>query len=149
MQRGYYILILEIKKEHRIKIGKLGVFSFREGLYFYVGRAVKGLRKRIMRHFLLNHPKRWHIDYLTPYATSLGVIFFPLAKGISECTLAKKLNNIGGEYFPVFFGASDCRCRGHLLYFASCSFEILPEVVNAMRDYRLSSPLFRFILKDA
>jgi len=46
---GVYVLLIWVKKR-KIRIGKLGPLEFARGFYFYVGRALNGLEKRIKRH---------------------------------------------------------------------------------------------------
>lgn len=137
MGKGYYILMLELRRNTPVKVGGLGTFSFSPGLYCYIGRAIKGLKKRIIRHFLQGHPKRWHIDYLIPFTTPVGVLLFPLREGISECNLAQTLRKLGGQHFPPHFGASDCRCPGHLLFFPTPNPHQLLMIANSLRHYPL------------
>ena len=48
--QGSYVLILELKKARRIRVGILGRVSFRRGFYIYVGSAMANLGRRIERH---------------------------------------------------------------------------------------------------
>ena len=95
-------------------MGKLGRFLFREGIYYYVGSAQRNLSARLERHSKSRKPLRWHIDYLSTKAEMLGAITVIGARQ-RECELAKEI----GEMFELAvpnFGASDCRCGGHLFY---------------------------------
>lgn len=47
---GVYVLLIWVKRKRKIRIGKLGPLEFARGFYFYVGRALNGLEKRIKRH---------------------------------------------------------------------------------------------------
>ncbi|HUW23448.1 MAG TPA: DUF123 domain-containing protein [bacterium] len=47
---GVYVLLIWVKRKRKIRIGKLRPLEFARGLYFYVGRALNGLEKRIKRH---------------------------------------------------------------------------------------------------
>ena len=47
---GVYVLLIWVKIKRKIRIGKLEPLEFARGLYFYVGRALNGLEKRIKRH---------------------------------------------------------------------------------------------------
>ena len=47
---GVYVLLIWVKRKRKIRIGKLGPLVFTRGLYFYVGRALNGLERRINRH---------------------------------------------------------------------------------------------------
>lgn len=47
---GVYVFLMWVKRKRKIRIGKFGPLVFARGLYFYVGRALNGLEKRIKRH---------------------------------------------------------------------------------------------------
>ena len=98
-----------------LAIGRLGVFSFRKGLYVYVGSARKNLHARIARHLRLEKPMRWHFDYLRPHLDIIGVETFPGDEG--ECRLFRRLLEESGGIIPVRgFGSSDCGCDAHLFF---------------------------------
>ena len=113
--RGYYILVIKLKEKITLSIGKLGTFPFYPGIYCYVGRAKTSLRQRLARHSKKTKALRWHIDYLLPHTEIQAIYLFPLGC-TTECALAKKLAEKGGIPYPPRFGASDCRCKGHLIY---------------------------------
>jgi sugar fermentation stimulation protein A len=48
--QGSYVLILELERARKIRVGKLGKVSFRRGFYLYVGSAMANLSKRMERH---------------------------------------------------------------------------------------------------
>jgi sugar fermentation stimulation protein A len=112
--RGVYIAVFYLAKARDISIGKLGRFHFQQGYYLYVGSAQRKLTARLERHGRGMKPMRWHIDYLSIRAEMLGAITIggPREK---ECELAKELAGIFKRAAPGF-GASDCRCGGHLFY---------------------------------
>lgn len=114
MDSGIYIAILHLSKTAKITVGKLGTFNFKKGFYFYVGSAQKNLSTRLERHAKKKKSLRWHIDYLSAKAKMLGAITIPGTREL-ECRLAKKLSNIFEPAVPGF-GASDCKCGGHLFY---------------------------------
>jgi Uri superfamily endonuclease len=98
-----------------LAIGKLGVFSFRKGLYVYVGSARKNLQSRIARHLQMEKKLRWHFDYLRPYLKIVEVETFPGEEG--ECRLFQRLMTELGGIAPVRgFGSSDCGCAAHLFF---------------------------------
>lgn len=111
---GVYIALFYMPKDRPIQIGRLGRFHFRQGIYFYVGSAQRNLSARIERHNRKKKILRWHIDYLSVKAEMLGAITIPGPRKL-ECQLAKKLSRM---FEPTMsgFGASDCRCGGHLFY---------------------------------
>ena len=98
-----------------LAIGKLGIFSFRRGLYVYVGSARRNPRARIGRHLRTEKTMRWHFDYLRPHLRIVGVDTFPGDEG--ECRLFRRLMEACGGTVPVRgFGSSDCGCEAHLFY---------------------------------
>ena len=114
---GYYIVRLRVTRSQRIRIGRLGIIEFESGIYCYVGRALKNLQQRIARHRKRHKPLRWHIDYLRSKSAWDGVeILSP--DGPDECGITLELaGQPGAKRFPRGFGASDCGCEGHLVWF--------------------------------
>jgi sugar fermentation stimulation protein A len=127
---GSYILILELKKPRRVKIGSLGFCKFPEGHYFYVGSAKGGIKQRIMRHIRSNI-KHWHIDYLKAKAKIIGAIIIE-DSNLNECTISSILRK---RYeAPVKnFGSSDCLCTSHLFLnpIFKSGLKSLTEYLNA------------------
>lgn len=115
-QSGIYVLIVHILGTETISAGALGALEMRGGYYAYVGRARRGLPARLARHARREGKRlHWHIDYLLEAATLQEIWVFPL--GIGECELAARLEEGGASREGLLgFGASDCRCAGHLLY---------------------------------
>ena len=114
IESGTYIAVFRLAGWRRIRVGKLGSFDFRGGVYFYVGSAQRNLSARIERHGRQEKPLRWHIDYLSAKATMLGAMIVPGPRE-RECELAGELRHIY-ELANPGLGASDCRCGGHLFY---------------------------------
>lgn len=112
--RGSYALILELKQNTDINVGKIGNMFLKKGYYVYVGSGFNGLEQRINRH--KNKDKKithWHIDYLLNYG-DIFKIFIKESREKQECIIAdafsKKLSLIPD------FGCSDCYCKSHLFY---------------------------------
>ena len=97
-----------------IQIGRLGKFYFNQGIYFYTGSAQRNLTARLERHNKKKKPFHWHIDYLSAKTEMLGAIIIA-GQRKRECELARELDKIFKLAVPRF-GASDCRCAGHLFY---------------------------------
>lgn len=114
MESGIYIAIFYIPKSVTIQIGQLGKFNFRNGVYFYIGSAQRNLSARLERHSKKKKTLRWHIDYLSVKADMLGAITILGTRDL-ECQLAKKIGRMFELAVPGF-GASDCKCGGHLFY---------------------------------
>ena len=111
---GLYIAVFELSDAKSIRVGKLGSFQFDVGFYFYVGSAQRNLTARVERHARQTKPLRWHIDYLSVHAPMLGAILIPAPRE-QECQIAEVLQGMFELAVPRF-GASDCRCSGHLFY---------------------------------
>jgi len=116
LDKGLYIATFYLPKAQNILVGRLSDRPFRQGYYFYVGSAQRNLSARIERHERKEKPLRWHIDYLSVKARMLGAIVVSGPRE-HECDLARKLAGIYELAVPGF-GASDCRCNGHLFYTA-------------------------------
>lgn len=113
---GIYTLVLSLDRARDIEVGRLGRLHFGEGHYCYTGsaRGSGGLRrverhKRVMRGDSV--VRRWHIDYLLPFASLVEVVVTRTTADL-ECTIAAEI----GEVLQVIpqFGSTDCRCKGHL-----------------------------------
>jgi len=114
IQGGTYIAVFGLPERRRIQVGKLGCFRFEPGVYFYVGSAQRNLAARLERHARRAKSLRWHIDYLSTRAYMIGAMIVPGPRE-RECELAAELSRMYELAVPGF-GASDCRCGGHLFY---------------------------------
>lgn len=121
--KGSYILLIEIKKDILVPIGKLGIKHFSKGYYVYVGSALNGLEQRINRHLRKQKKMRWHIDYLLQHG-KIREVFYKENTLREECKIAKVL----GKTLSLIsgFGCSDCKCKSHLFYGS------LKDVTNAI-----------------
>ena len=111
--KGTYILLINLKENKTIKIGKLGNKYFKKGYYAYLGSALNGLEQRIFRHKRKEKKFHWHIDYLLKHA-EIKEIFYKKNSNKEECSLSKKLEK-NFDYI-IGFGCSDCKCKSHLYY---------------------------------
>jgi len=73
-----YVLILRLKRNRKIRIGRSKGSSpilFRAGYYAYVGSAFGpgGLKSRVKRHLRMDKKTVWHIDYLREVAEPVEV----------------------------------------------------------------------------
>ncbi len=117
MVKGVYQLLIHLPKETSIVVGKKGKFKFPKGYYIYTGSAKNGLKARVERHLRKKKKHFWHIDYLLDYA-SVKLVFFIPDERLNECSLSRKtLRKIGATVIAPRFGASDCNCSTHLVYF--------------------------------
>ncbi|MFW6256778.1 MAG: GIY-YIG nuclease family protein [Bacillota bacterium] len=114
---GVYLLEMYLKQEQSLKIGARGNFTFFPGYYFYCGTAQQYLRARLERHLRQKKKFHWHIDYFLQ-VTEIETIYCWPDESSRECELASDLLAVPESKVPVEgFGASDCGCRTHLLYF--------------------------------
>ncbi|RLF27589.1 MAG: GIY-YIG nuclease family protein [Thermoplasmata archaeon] len=111
--KGCYLLVVELKNNKKISVGKLGDIRFQQGFYVYVGSALNGLEQRIQRHLKKQKKTYWHIDYLLKEA-AIKKVFYKEGENKEECNIAKKL----GHSLTMIhgFGCSDCTCKSHLFY---------------------------------
>lgn len=113
--KGCYCLIINLKKDSNIKIGKkLGNIEFKQGYYIYVGSAMNSLTARIERHLSDEKKMHWHVDYLLKKAEVSEVIYNQSKRKI-ECDLAQYISTKSEGIKN--FGCSDCECESHLYYF--------------------------------
>jgi Uri superfamily endonuclease len=116
--QGTYVLVFLLDQPRRIKVGRLGNFTFKPGTYLYTGSALGpgGLSGRIHRHLRPESQKRshWHIDALASKG-SLIDIWWSTSPRRQECAWGEILSMAGDRSVPGF-GASDCRCAGHLVW---------------------------------
>lgn len=140
-QPGGYILILRLATERVLSVGALGRAFFPAGIFAYVGSAKGpgGVRARVLRHARGKEEKRfhWHIDFLMAVC-ELTNVWWHLEQRSVECELADLLAEQGSRQ-PRGFGASDCRCRGHLIHFESeRELEIASKALSLAGRLRLS-----------
>lgn len=112
---GTYAIILKLSRARAVQIGKLGRFEFAAGYYIYVGRHSTMLRQRVRRHLRGGAAMRWHIDYLRAVCQAVEAWIFENC--LDECSMVDRLIESGGARSVGGFGASDCGCQGHLVYF--------------------------------
>lgn len=114
-QGGTYIVVLWLRTACETTIGRLATIRFPHGYYAYVGSAKGGLATRLHRHIHGASTRHWHIDYLRPQARVLAWCAFA-GNHYPECVLAHTLLS-WGDVVCARFGASDCSCASHLLYY--------------------------------
>jgi Uri superfamily endonuclease len=121
---GNYTLLIFIKAQKQIAIGRMGTKHFQKGYYAYTGSAFgKGslsLGGRIQRHIRKRKTRRWHIDYLLSNKdVSLKAVVAGVMRQKMECAINRCLRDTFHAQIPLSgFGSSDCKehCCSHLLY---------------------------------
>lgn len=113
--KGVYLLVIKLKKKHKISPGRLPQTTFRPGVYLYIGRAKNGLKGRLLRHLRKEKKPFWHIDFLLQKGEIEEVWIKP--DFFEECQIAREIKNLlNDSFFPLKkFGSSDCNCPSHLL----------------------------------
>jgi Uri superfamily endonuclease len=118
--KGTYGLLLRLAEAREIEVGRLGRFVFKASYYLYVGSALGpgGLAARLGRHLVGEKSPFWHIDYLRAVAVVTAVCWLESSVR-HEHEWATAAQQLPDAMIPVpRFGASDCRCPAHLIYFA-------------------------------
>ncbi len=110
--RGGYLVILRLREEKNIAVGKMGTVLFPSGYYVYAGSAMANLTARLERHRRLRKNLHWHIDYLREAAEFETAL--PVRSAVTlECPMAEAMDAIADWKIPGF-GSSDCSCPSHL-----------------------------------
>ncbi|MGQ9765484.1 MAG: GIY-YIG nuclease family protein [Armatimonadota bacterium] len=130
-KKGAYQLLIGLKDDTRITVGRLGTFLFPAGYYVYTGSAMAGLEMRIRRHLSKQKRFRWHIDYLLEHGHVIGYSIKESSVR-EECVINRQTLSLPGASVPVVgFGSSDCGCVAHLVYFKGrpcLKFEIISSL---------------------
>ncbi|WP_129409555.1 GIY-YIG nuclease family protein [Marinitoga lauensis] len=115
MNKGSYILLIEIEKSVNLSISKKKS-NIEKGLYAYCGSAMKNLIQRVNRHMNFKngkYKKHWHIDNLLEIGNIKQIFLFPSANRMEEeisVLLSKYFKSIKG------FGATDLKVESNLFF---------------------------------
>jgi Uri superfamily endonuclease len=123
MKKGTYLLGMWLDKDVVLTVGRLGNFAFPAGYYVYAGSAQGpgGLAARLARHRRREKRLHWHIDYLLA-CTRLVDTWTVTSEQHLECVWAQAVIDLSGARVVVpGFGASDCSCPTHLVFFSGFS----------------------------
>jgi Uri superfamily endonuclease len=114
--KGTYCLLIHMKQNSQINVGKLGEINFKVGYYVYVGSGLNSLEARIKRHLRDDKRLFWHVDYLLAVQDSeIDNVQYVISDDKFECDVASQISQNGTKI--TGFGCSDCKCRSHLFYF--------------------------------
>lgn len=136
MKNNTYILLINIPRNLKISVGKLGEVNFKKGFYLYIGSEKRNMEKRIERHLRKKKKKFWHIDYLLSHKL-VKIEKIWVTQKYRECEIADFLFS-GGLDFIKRFGSSDCRCKSHLFYTGE-----KPTKINFLNLYPYSEVISR------
>ena len=140
--KGTYCILINLKSNQALSIGKLGEIEFNKGHYIYVGSALNSLLPRIKRHLSPEKKLHWHIDYLLGCGDVEVVnVIYVVDDAKWECLLAKE---IGKNAFKIEgFGCSDCKCGSHLFY--SLNYADLEKTcLNAFNKLKLNPEIYNY-----
>lgn len=127
--RGAYLLVLEMRRCRRVRVGALGVLRFEPGLYVYAGSALGSLEARVRRHFASEKTMHWHIDYLRQGSRPVEALVLR-GQGRMECMLNGMVSWMeGARPHAPGFGCSDCSCRTHLHFLEGATLRRLERFV--------------------
>ncbi|MHC2994557.1 MAG: GIY-YIG nuclease family protein [Candidatus Atribacteria bacterium] len=111
-----YVLLIDVLKDFKTVVGRLGRVSFKKGNYIYIGSAKGYLEARLRRHLKKDKKTFWHIDYLLKNRRTQISKIWVIPKSI-ECEIAEVFyRNPFTEIVRKGFGSSDCNCLTHLFY---------------------------------
>lgn len=119
MEKGTYLLGMWLGESANLTVGRLGCFSFPAGYYVYAGSAQGpgGLSARLARHRRREKQLHWHVDYLLAHA-HLVEAWTVVSDQRLECAWAQAMMGMAGALIVApRFGASDCHCPAHLVFF--------------------------------
>jgi len=143
---------MALDRDVMLRVGKLCTARFRPGFYAYAGSALGpgGVAARVGRHARPNGVRHWHVDHLRRVAR-VREAWFAVGRTRREHTWARALAGLPGAATISGFGASDCRCPSHLVYFAvrpaiAAFRRAARENIRSRRSaVRRSSPIERII----
>ena len=132
--RGSYLVLLRLRRNRAIQIGRLGRVRFGAGYYIYVGSAMANLTQRMARHRRIRKRLHWHIDSLRQEAELIDVLPIRSSERL-ECDLAQAVDKISNWSIPGF-GCSDCACPSHLSAFTKSPL-VSPGFHNLLQHFRM------------
>ncbi len=144
---GTYALVFRSSAPFQAVAGKLGSVFLSSGYWIYVGSAFGsgGLRSRLSHHLKPSHRPHWHLDYIKSALRPIEIwtTTDPVKREHDWATLFSDLN---GASRPIEgFGATDCKCRSHLIHMTrSPGFYRFEKQVR--RVIPAHGPIFRFDL---
>jgi Uri superfamily endonuclease len=116
---GTYALFIELPRQQRIAVGRLGPLDLSAGIYLYAGSALGpgGLAARLGHHVTPAARPHWHIDHLRAVGVLRGIWYTADPRRL-ECAWSLAARALRGACCIAGFGASDCACPAHLVRLA-------------------------------
>jgi Uri superfamily endonuclease len=119
--RGTYTIVVTCRSPAYARFGSLGRVRLENGYYLYTGsargRGPVSLEGRLRRHQKHSKKLRWHVDYLTSRAAcEFAAAVYVISTRRLECRINRRIiRELNATPVLSKIGASDCRCKGHLL----------------------------------
>jgi sugar fermentation stimulation protein A len=132
--RGSYLVVLQLREDKKISVGRLGTMLFKKGFYVYVGSAMANLTARIERHKRLRKNFHWHIDSLRDATEFICALPIRSSERL-ECAIASSMSTIA-QWSVRGFGSSDCACHTHLFGFMNDPVR-LPSFQERLQYFRM------------
>lgn len=134
MNKGSYLLFIEIPNTLEITISGKPI-TIEDGLYTYVGSAMKNLHQRVNRHLSYlngNYNKHWHIDNLLEEGKIISTLVLP-----NEERKEEELSMFLSRFYPKIagFGATDCRRIDSNLYYLSNNLEDYFIIIRKVLEF--------------
>ena len=116
---GSYLLRFDLFTDARIEAGALGIVQLEAGSHYYAGSAFGpgGVAARVARHVAGHGRLHWHVDRLRALVPVREVWFSYAVQRLEHAWARALLTLPGARLSCLRFGASDCRCSGHLVGF--------------------------------
>ncbi|RAO98780.1 hypothetical protein PW5551_07605 [Petrotoga sp. 9PW.55.5.1] len=132
MNTGSYILLIKVKDDFEIDIRHRKVL-IKEGLYAYIGSAMKNLHQRVGRHLTFKekqNKQHWHIDKILEKEES-QIIFVSMVPSLNrlEERISKKFS-LSFDYIENF-GSTDLRVKSnfYIIDDIDAFFQIIKTIV--------------------
>ncbi len=116
---GSYLLRFDLTEPSTVEVGALGAVTFAAGSHYYAGSAFGpgGVAARVARHVHGRGRPHWHVDRLRALAAVREVWYSHAPVNLEHAWSQALLALPGARPGARRFGASDCRCPGHLVHF--------------------------------
>jgi len=134
MNKGSYLLFIDLPEDIVVQISGRNC-HIKNGLYSYVGSAMKNLHQRINRHMFFhegNYKKHWHVDHLLEKGKVISTLAIP-GKNKTEEELSMYLSTF---YQTISgFGATDCKKVDSNLFYLSNHLEDYFSIIRKVLEY--------------
>jgi len=140
MNKGSYLLFIELPEDIVVTIaGK--TCNIQNGLYTYIGSAMKNLKQRINRHLSFhegNYKKHWHVDQLLEKGKVISTLALPSIDRTEE-----ELSMFLSSFYQTIsgFGATDCKNVDSNLFYLSNHLEDYFSIIRKVLEYNCNKKM--------